>query len=593
MIRRAYDWFGKKVHSPYALVWLIGFFFLEASVFFIPVDPLLILFCIENSKRSFWYATVATLASVIGGMFGYLIGSVMWDSIGSTIVRWLISEHTFSNVVQKYSLYQAWAVFIAGFTPVPYKAVTISAGFCKLPFVPFVWYSLLARASRFFLVSGAIYLWGEKIKVIIDEYFNYLVVAFTILLIFFCSVLKGANMIELGMPQIKKIEAIARSKKNCISFAQGTMRFGGVHQHIKEYARQILLTDKADYYQDPLGLFSLRQKIAGKLSKEHNISLDVDNIMVSHGAIGALTAFCLTYLQHGDEVIIPEPAYPAYENIASFCKAKSVFVPAFSMQANAQGQYYWKFDLDKIQEAFSSKTKMIIISNPSNPCGTYLSKDEILQLKRFCDSKKIYLVFDEIYDDFIFEGEFFSSMPLVVESEYIIRIGSFSKNFGMSGWRVGFLVATAPVIEALAPVQACFLNCPTVISQYAVLYALEHKKEILADYNEKLKKSREIVCSFFDRMQEQGIFTYVRPTSGFYLFFKTREADSFNLVMDILDKANIAMAPGNDFGQHCAPFIRFCFAREPEVITEGIKRLQDYFFLKRRSRSMEMMSSTL
>lgn len=167
-------------------------FFIESSFFFIPVDPLLILFCIEDKKRSLFFATIATLASVVGGIFGYIIGWLLWDSIGVTLVRWIISEATFARVAGKYTLYQAWAVFIAGFTPVPYKAVTISAGFCKLPLIPFVFYSLISRGLRFFFIAGSIYLWGDHIKVFIEKYFNYLVIAFTIVLVVSCSVLKGA-----------------------------------------------------------------------------------------------------------------------------------------------------------------------------------------------------------------------------------------------------------------------------------------------------------------------------------------------------------------------------------------------------------------
>lgn len=128
IIRKTYDWMGSKVNSNNAIFWLAILFFTEA-VFFIPVDPLLMLFCIQNSKRSFFYATVATLSSVAGGIFGYLIGYFLWNSVGSGLVNLVISENTFNQAVLKYKLYQNWAVLIAGFTPVPYKAITLSAGF--------------------------------------------------------------------------------------------------------------------------------------------------------------------------------------------------------------------------------------------------------------------------------------------------------------------------------------------------------------------------------------------------------------------------------------------------------------------------------
>ena len=181
-IRKIYDWMASKVHSKYAIWWLSCLFFVEAFFFF-PVDPLLILFCIENNRRSFFYAAVATVSSILGGLAGYAIGALMWQSVGMKLVTFVISEATFNSAVLKYKLYQNWAVLIAGFTPLPYKAITISAGFCNLPILPFVVFSLISRGARFFLISGAIYFWGAKIKYFIDRYFNQLVISFTVIFV--------------------------------------------------------------------------------------------------------------------------------------------------------------------------------------------------------------------------------------------------------------------------------------------------------------------------------------------------------------------------------------------------------------------------
>ena len=182
ILRKTYDWMGKKTKSPFADVWLAALFFIEA-IFFLPVDPLLILYCIENRKKSFYYATIATVSSVAGGVFGFFIGAVLWNSVGATLVHWVISPAAFQNAVTKYHTYQNWAVLIAGFTPLPYKAITLSAGFCKLSIIPFIVCSIISRGARFFLVSGLIYVWGARIKVFIDRYFNQLVILFTFLII--------------------------------------------------------------------------------------------------------------------------------------------------------------------------------------------------------------------------------------------------------------------------------------------------------------------------------------------------------------------------------------------------------------------------
>ena len=114
----------------------------------------------------------------------------MWEGIGAKLVSWIISENTFNNAVLKYKLYQNWAVLIAGFTPLPYKAVTLSAGFCKLSLMPFIVFSLISRGARFFLIAGAIRIWGIQIKNFIDRYFNQLVILFTIIIILSFLLLK-------------------------------------------------------------------------------------------------------------------------------------------------------------------------------------------------------------------------------------------------------------------------------------------------------------------------------------------------------------------------------------------------------------------
>ncbi len=173
---------GSKTSSRYANHWLAGLFFVEAF-FFIPVDPLLILFCIENRKKSFYFASIATISSVFGGLFGYFIGAALWESIGIKLVNWIISENTFFKAVGTYKLYQNWAVLIAGFTPLPYKAITLSAGFCKLPILPFLTCSLISRGARFFLVAGLLRIWGAQVKSFIDRYFNHLVLLFAVLIV--------------------------------------------------------------------------------------------------------------------------------------------------------------------------------------------------------------------------------------------------------------------------------------------------------------------------------------------------------------------------------------------------------------------------
>jgi membrane protein YqaA with SNARE-associated domain len=181
-IRNLYDWMGEQVNSPYA-TWLLAMFFFIEAIFFFPADPLLILFCVEKREKAWFYATVATIASVAGGVLGYYLGYGLWHLVGTSLINLFSTQQTFNALCEQYKLYQTWAVLVAGFTPIPYKLVTLTAGFCKLPLLPFILCSFIARGARFYLVGGVIYLWGDTIKGYIDRYFNILVVIFTLLLV--------------------------------------------------------------------------------------------------------------------------------------------------------------------------------------------------------------------------------------------------------------------------------------------------------------------------------------------------------------------------------------------------------------------------
>jgi membrane protein YqaA with SNARE-associated domain len=182
-IKKLYDWVLHWAETPYGVPALFLLAFAESSFFPVPPDVLLIALAISIPKKSFKYAMVCTVGSILGGMMGYIIGLELIDSIGIPILNFYGAMDKYEYIQQLYMKYDAWAVGIAGFTPIPYKVFTIAAGAFKIDFLVFVLASIAGRAGRFFLVSGIIYLFGPRIKTFIDNYFNLLCFAFIILLI--------------------------------------------------------------------------------------------------------------------------------------------------------------------------------------------------------------------------------------------------------------------------------------------------------------------------------------------------------------------------------------------------------------------------
>ncbi len=182
-MKRIYLWVLSWAHTPYGPLALFLLAFLESSFFPIPPDVLLIALAISIPRRSFRYAFICSVASLLGGISGYFIGLFMMESIGYRIIDFYNFNENYEYIRGLYMEYDAWAVGIAGFTPIPYKIFTIAAGAFKIDFWIFVIASALSRAGRFFIVAWLIYRYGDRMKDFIDRYFNLLTILFAVLLI--------------------------------------------------------------------------------------------------------------------------------------------------------------------------------------------------------------------------------------------------------------------------------------------------------------------------------------------------------------------------------------------------------------------------
>ncbi len=183
ILRRMYDWTVDWAKTPYGEWALFVLAFAESSFFPIPPDVLLIALAVALPRKSFRYAAFCSVGSVLGGAFGYFIGWQFMDLIGMRVVHLYGLEAGFADLKEKYALYNAWVVAVAGFTPIPYKLATITAGACAVNFPVFMLASVLSRSARFFLAAGFIRVFGPKVQPLIEKYFDALALAFTVLLI--------------------------------------------------------------------------------------------------------------------------------------------------------------------------------------------------------------------------------------------------------------------------------------------------------------------------------------------------------------------------------------------------------------------------
>lgn len=190
--RRMYDWVLHWAATPYALTALAVLAFAESSFFPIPPDVLLIAICLGARKQSWKFALVCSIASVLGGIAGYGIGALAWSQVDHLFFAYIpgFSAEKFEHVKALYLDWGVLIVFTAGFSPIPYKLFTITSGVMDLSLLPFIAASVVGRSARFFLVAGLIFKFGEPVKKIIDKYFNWLALAFSVLLIGGFAVIK-------------------------------------------------------------------------------------------------------------------------------------------------------------------------------------------------------------------------------------------------------------------------------------------------------------------------------------------------------------------------------------------------------------------
>ena len=174
---KLYRWAINKAQSDFSSYWISILFFLEIALF-LPLDAVLMFFCLQNRKKIFQYILIATLASTLSGLTGYLIGHFLWDLIGSYIVPSLISAKAFTMMAAKFQQYEAWAIFAGALVPFPIKVLTLGAGMFNLGITPFLLYFFSARLLRFTIIGLSMVVWGDKVKFFLEKHFGKVIMVF-------------------------------------------------------------------------------------------------------------------------------------------------------------------------------------------------------------------------------------------------------------------------------------------------------------------------------------------------------------------------------------------------------------------------------
>lgn len=323
------------------------------------------------------------------------------------------------------------------------------------------------------------------------------------------------------------------------------------------------------FYTYQRGIPDLRQAIAGYMSRLYGRPLDVERFNVTIGGMHALQMAVRIAAGVGDEVVIPSPAWPNFVGAVTVGGAVPVEVPMTLDPAKGG----WQLDLDQLAAAVTPRTRAIIINSPSNPTGWTATRDELASVLTLARRHGLWIIADEIYGRFVFDGSprAPSFHDVMDEEDRILFVQTFSKNWAMTGWRLGWLEchpSLGQVVENLMQ-YSCSGVAPFI--QRAGVAAIERGEGFVAHQVAKITENRALVCKAFAALP--GV-SFAPPAGAFYLFFSVAgETDTRQLALRLVDEANVGLAPGTGFGAGGADYMRLCFARRGDDLVEATRRL--------------------
>jgi aspartate aminotransferase len=352
---------------------------------------------------------------------------------------------------------------------------------------------------------------------------------------------------------------LKRQGVDVVSMAAGEPDFD-TPEHIKAAARDALAAGKTKYTPS-LGVPELREAIAAKFKRENGLEYGIHQIQVTTGGKQALYNACFALLNPGDEVIIPAPFWVTYPEQVRIFGAVPVFV-----DTDAANGY--QLELDKLEAAITAKTKLIILNSPSNPSGVVYTDETIEGVVRIAQKHDLWVMADEMYEHITYTGKLPSSAAKF-DLERVVTVNGASKAYSMTGWRIGFAAAPAPVIKAMDAMQGQTTSNANTIAQWATIAAIGDSYAYIETARAAFRERRDAIVSGLNAI---GLTTPT-PEGAFYVLADTTRIhpDETEAAKIILENARVAVVPGTDF--RAPGRVRLSYACSLEQINEAVRRI--------------------
>lgn len=375
---------------------------------------------------------------------------------------------------------------------------------------------------------------------------------------------------QIEVSAIKRIQLLANTKKDVISLAQGTPSFF-TPDHIKKAAIDAIEKNVSDKYTPGYGIAPLREAIVKKVIKQNKINIKPENVLVGHGAIEVNMAVYMALLNPDDEMIILTPDYASHITQAKIAMHGGIPV-SVPLDETPNG---WVLNPERLEKAVTKKSKLILICNPCNPTGKVYSRTELKEVARIAAKYNLYIVTDEMYEDFVYDGKEHISIGSFPEvKDLTISIFGLSKSYSMTGWRIGYMVASERLVNEVFKIHDSMVTCPTAVSQYAAIAALTGPKDEVWGFKKEYDKRRQICM---EELQKTDKLEVIKPEGAYYIMPKFKKpVDDNKLCFEMVEKAGVALVPGSAFGKGGENHVRISFCFGEEQLRIGLQRFVSY-----------------
>ena len=321
------------------------------------------------------------------------------------------------------------------------------------------------------------------------------------------------------------------------------------------------------HYGPSPGLTELRERIALEVSETRGISVTGDNVVVTPGAKPIMFFTMLALVDEGDEVLYPNPGFPIYESMINF--AGGIPVPMKLLSSRN-----FSVNVDEVRSQITSKTKLMVINSPNNPCGSVIPETDLKRIAEIALENDIVVMADEIYKDMYYgDQEHVSITKFPGMRDRTVILDGFSKSYAMTGWRLGYGVFPDFLVEPIVRLMTNSVSCTSVFSQMAAIAALEGPQDSVWMMMEEFTKRRDLVVEGLNSLP--GI-TCPEPKGAFYAFPNIRGTglSSQEFAEKAMYDAGVALLAGTAFGQYGDGYVRISFANSQENLQDAIERLR-------------------